>query len=152
MERGNDMRNEKVLVCITIQENSLRLIDKAVQITQQLNSELHIVHIQQGMSIFSNPEAGQMLEELFAYGKEQGGEVHFISDDDVPSRIVRFIEENAITRVVLGESIRHNLHQLLEKDIHSYIRSANKAYDVLVLERKGDIEKDAHILPNEFAY
>ncbi|MDA3845101.1 MAG: universal stress protein [Vallitaleaceae bacterium] len=146
------MKNEKVLVCITIQENSIRLIDKAVQLTQQNNCELHIVHIESGTSIFSNPQAIALLEDLFTYGKEQGGQVHFICDEDIPVRIVDFIEEMGITRVILGESMRSKIQQLLEKDIISYISNVSMAYDVLVLNRKNEQENHIHKLPNEFAY
>jgi K+-sensing histidine kinase KdpD len=146
------MIKEKVLVCIIIQENSKRLIDKAVNISQQLNGELHIVHIEKGMSIFSNPTSVIMLENLFNYGKIQGGEVHFISDDDIPKCMVRIIEEMAITRVVIGETMRSKIHQLLQKDINSYIRNANQAYEILVLNRKKNNEEKPKQLPNDFAY
>lgn len=146
------MNIEKVLVCITIQENSRRLINKGADIAEQLNAQLHIVHIENGMSVFSSPDAIDLLEELFDYGKELGGEVHFISDMNIPNRIVTLIDEQEITRVVLGESMRSKLHQLLKPNIHSYIRNKNKAYEVLVIARKDKDEELMKRLPNEFAF
>lgn len=146
------MKIEKVLVCITIQENSKRLIDKGAGIAQQLNAQLHIVHIEHGMSVFSNPDAIELLEELFDYGKASGGEVHFISDNNIPKCIATMVDEMAITRVVLGETMRSKLHQLLEPNIHSYIRNKHKAYEVLVIARRDKEEQGMRRLPNEFAF
>lgn len=127
---------EKVLVCITIQGNSRRLIEKGSKIARESNAQLHILHVEKGMSIFQNPEAAMLLEDLFKYGKELGGEVHFVSDQDVAGRIVSFIRDMEVTRVVLGETMRGKLFKLIKRDIPSYISSEAKDFEVLVLERK----------------
>lgn len=146
------MKNEKVLVCITVQENSMGLISKGAAIAERLNGQLNIVHIEKGKSIFENPEGIRLLEKLFDYGKQLGGEVHFISDESVAERIVIMTEEMGITRLVLGETMRGRIHQLMGKSIHSYIKNNNKAYEVMVIKRQDNKEKLPRRLPNEFAF
>jgi K+-sensing histidine kinase KdpD len=131
---------EKVLVCITIQKNSKRLIKKGAELANKIGGELHILHVEKGMSIFDNEEAITLLQELFEYGKVLGGEVHFISGKDVPNRIIEFIKSMTITRLVLGQTMRSKLHKLLRKDIESNIVSKTKEVELLILERK-DIDK-----------
>lgn len=129
---------EKVLVCITIQGSSRRLIEKGSKIARENNAQLHILHVEKGMSIFQNPDAATLLEDLFKYGKELGGEVHFVSDQNVAARIISFIRDMDVTRVVLGETMRGKLFKLIKKDISSYITAQTKSKDleVLVIERK----------------
>jgi len=127
---------EKVLVCITIQGSSRRLIEKGSKIARENNAQLHILHVEKGMSIFQNPDAATLLEDLFKYGKELGGEVHFVSDQDVAGRIISFIRDMEVTRVVLGETMRGKLFKLIKRDISSYISAEAKDLEVLVLERK----------------
>lgn len=127
---------EKVLVCITIQGNSKRLIEKGAKLALENNAQLHILHVEKGMSIFQNPDSATLLEELFEYGKELGGVVHFISDQDVAQRIVTFIKEMDISKVVLGETMRGKLNKILKKDISKHILAEAKDLEVLVLERK----------------
>ena len=96
--------NEKVLVGITIQENSRRLIDEGYKLSKQLNAPLHILHIRKGETIFDHPESSQLLDELFSYGGDLGGEVHFLCGDHVSQTFVNFVNANQITHLVIGEA------------------------------------------------
>ncbi|QUI20867.1 hypothetical protein HZI73_00435 [Vallitalea pronyensis] len=133
---------EKVLVCITIQKNSRRLIRKGAEIANNIGGELHILHVEKGMSIFEHEEAIKLLEELFEYGKQLGGEVHFLSGNDVPSKIIEFIKSMGITRLLLGETMRSKLHRLLKKDIESSVISQTKEVELLILDRKEPDKKN----------
>lgn len=138
-------KQEKVLVCITIQKNSERLIEKGAKLAQDKNAQLHILHIEKGMSIFQNPEAAALLEELFNYGKNLGGEVHFISDNDIAGRIISFIRDMEVSMIVLGETMRGKLFKLIKKDISSCVASEAKDLEVLVISRKDeDHDVQAH--------
>ncbi|MDR1539440.1 MAG: hypothetical protein LBU32_15865 [Clostridiales bacterium] len=95
---------KKVLACITPQTNGKRLIDKGYEIVDKNGGELHILHVKQGNNIFDTEESSHLLEWLFSYGSERGGTVHAILGQNVLKTIRRFIREEGITAVVLGES------------------------------------------------
>lgn len=95
---------EKVLVCITIQENSRRLISEGSALAQSTEAPLHILHIRKGETIFDNPESSNLLENLFDYGSELGGEVHFLCSNNITQTIIDFIIDNHITQLVIGEA------------------------------------------------
>lgn len=95
---------EKVLVCITAQENSLRLISEGFEIAKQLDAPFHILHIKKGNTIFDGPESGKLLDNLFKYGTKLGGEIHFLCSESISDTITDFIKTNAITHLVIGES------------------------------------------------
>ena len=95
---------EKVLVGITIQENSRRLIAEGHRLAQELHAPLHILHIRKGETIFDHPETSQLLEDLFSYGGELGGEVHFLCSNHVSQTFTSFVKKNHITHLVIGES------------------------------------------------
>ncbi|WP_069998931.1 hypothetical protein [Cellulosilyticum sp. I15G10I2] len=95
---------EKVLVCITIQENSRRLISQGFNIAETMQAPLHILHVRRGETIFDNPESSNLLEDLFGYGSELGGEVHFLCSNNITQTILDFIINNHITHLVLGEA------------------------------------------------
>ncbi len=134
-------KTEKILVCITVQSSSRRLIKKAYEITRLSGGDLHILHVQKGSNIFLHPDTTQLLQELFQYGSELGGVVHMICDDQVPERIARFISEMDITQVVLGETMRSKLQRLVVEDIQGTIESAIPEVEVMILQR----EKSLHI-------
>lgn len=93
----------KILVCITIQENSKRLIHTGFELAESIDGELHVLHIRKGETIFDNPDSSKLFEELFVYGSELGGEVHFLCSSDVIRTISDFISHNAISHVVVGK-------------------------------------------------
>ncbi|NMA85217.1 MAG: universal stress protein [Epulopiscium sp.] len=126
----------KVLVCITIQQNSRRLIQKGAEIASNIGGEFHILHVEKGESIFLQDNAAQLVQELFEYASELGGEVHVICDDDVPKRIEQFIKENQITTLVLGKPMESKLTQKIEKNVVPYLNRIMQEIEVIVLERE----------------
>lgn len=125
--------NPKILVGITIQENSRRLIDEGVRLSKSLNAPLHILHIRKGETIFDNPESSMLLENLFAYGGELGGEVHFLCGEHVSRTFLDFVKDNNITHLVIGESPSH----LAIKAPSVYDKITNELQDIeiTVLQR-----------------
>lgn len=101
--KGGTLMN-KVLVCITIQENSKRLMQKGFELTQTLGGELHILHIRQGDTIFETPNSSHLFEELFVYGSELGGQVHFLCSSNITNTISGFIQDNAISHLIIGKA------------------------------------------------
>jgi K+-sensing histidine kinase KdpD len=109
-----------VLVCITPQSNSKRLIDRGAEIVG--NGTLHILHMQRGDDIFVNENTGLMLEELFNYGKTKDGVIHFISGNNFINELEGFTKENDIDHIVLGEPPRDTMTgDELIKRIHTQI-------------------------------
>lgn len=94
---------EKVLVCITPQSNSRRLINKGYEVSKGLNGELHILHVEEGNSLFKSEETARLLQTLFDYGSQLGGYVHALCDDNIPGTIKIFALEKEITKIVVGE-------------------------------------------------
>lgn len=96
-------QGRKILVCITAQENSKRLIQEGATLADAEDGELHILHVEKGNTIFQNTNAPLLLQELFRYATDKGGMVHVYCDDNVPESIAAFISREGITHLVLGE-------------------------------------------------
>ena len=127
---------QKILACITVQENSRRLIRQGAELAQQVGGELHILHVEKGTNIFPQVDSPKLLQDLFEYGSQLGAEVHVVCDDHVPERIVQFVKDMEITQLVLGESMRNTLQRLITKDISNILASETPEVDVLVLNRE----------------
>ncbi|WP_304507079.1 hypothetical protein [Anaerotignum sp.] len=99
----NTEKNEKVLVLATAQKNALRLIDYGFSMALANDGELHILHVQKGNSVFDGTDTLKRLQELIDYGVRLGACIHVLCDNDVAKCIGNFVEEEEITRVILGE-------------------------------------------------
>lgn len=122
----------KVLVCITIQQNSRRLIKKGFDAAQAIDGELHILHIKKGDTIFDHPDSSTLLEELFLYGSELGGEVHFLCSNNVTRTITDFIKEEGISTLIIGTPPSSIMSS---SPIWGELKKATQNIDVLIVER-----------------
>jgi K+-sensing histidine kinase KdpD len=127
---------KKVLVCITIQENSKRLIKEGAALASSVEGELHILHVEKGMSIFDQEDAIKLLENLFELGKELGGEVHFMSNPNIPEIIIKVIKDLNISHVMLGQSMENKIRRLLKKDVNNKIQDQLDNIEVIIVDRK----------------
>ncbi|MBP3888830.1 MAG: hypothetical protein J6F30_14470 [Cellulosilyticum sp.] len=128
--------NPKILVGITIQENSRRLIDEGHRLSKELNAPLHILHIRKGETIFDHPDSSKLLDELFTYGGELGGEVHFVCGDHVFDTFRTFIKDNHITHLVIGETSA--TLQTAKPSVHDRLTHTLSDIEIVVLQRTSE--------------
>lgn len=137
IDRESTEEFEKVLVCITAQSNSKRLINKGAEVADKLNGELHILHVQKGNSIFNNSETPKLLQELFQYGSEKGAMVHFYCDDNIPESIASFIHKERVTRLVLGEPPCQTVSKKeFDVQFHKIISALIKDMELIIVGRE----------------
>jgi|GEM_PF-453956 Osmosensitive K+ channel histidine kinase len=143
---------ERVLVCITAQCNSKRLIDEGAKVASEANGELHIIHVQRGDSIFNNADTPKLLEELFDYGSKKGGMIHFYCDEHITECIGQFVNDKGITKMVLGEPPMDNIatQKEIEKKLRIVLENINLPVDVVVVKRN-EAEKNMIIKRNKCA-
>ncbi len=134
--------NYKVLVGITIQENSRRLIAEGFKLSGAIDAPLHILHIRKGETIFDRPESSELLSDLFAYGGELGGEVHFLCSNNIPETITSFIKENNITHLVIGEAPNGNTISP-RSSVYEQLKSQIGNIELIVLPREVTEDKMA---------
>lgn len=136
---------EKVLVCITAQSNSKRLINKGAEIADHVNGELHILHVQKGNNIFHNNDTPRLLQQLFQYGSEKGGMVHAYCDDQIPESIAAFIEREKVTRLVLGEPPQHikNMKKKNENQFHKILQCMKQKVEIIIVGREEEPELES---------
>ena len=129
--------NQKILVGITIQENSRRLIDEGARLSKELNAPLHILHIRKGETIFDHPDSSKLLDELFTYGGELGGEVHFLCGEQIPEVFTNFIKDNQITHLIIGETPAH--FKNTTPSVYEQLSDELSNIEIIVLQRETEV-------------
>ncbi|MGN0135673.1 hypothetical protein [Anaerotignum sp.] len=94
---------EKILVLVTAQKSSLRLIEYGFEVAQSCGGEYHILHVQKGDSLFQSNDSLKLLQNLADYGCRRGGILHLACEGDVAAYIGRFAEAEEVTQVILGQ-------------------------------------------------
>lgn len=113
---------EKILVLVTAQKSSLRLIEYGFAMAQSCGGELHILHVQKGDSVFESNDTLKLLQNLVDYGCRRGGIIHLSCEDDVATCIGRFAEKEEITQVIMGRPPLQEEKKGRKKRVHEFER------------------------------
>lgn len=130
---------ERVLVGITVQENSRRLIKKGAEIAKHKNGQLHILHVQKGTNIFTNSYTPELLQELYEYASGLGAETHAVCGEDIGETLIKFIKDMKITTMILGERPEH-IKINSDRDIITKIHLAVPELELVILKRNSKNE------------
>lgn len=125
--------NRKILVCITPQSNSTRLIDRGLEEAKRVNGELHILHVEKGCSVFNTEDTPRLLQSLFCYASERNGVVHGLCGEDVQAVVTKFITEQQMTDVVFGAPLSGVYENL--SGMFAYIQERLPQVNIIILER-----------------
>ena len=126
-------KQHRVLVCITAQSNSKRLMDCGYDTAEACGGELHILHVLEGDSVFNNPDTPALLQNLFDYGAKKGGVIHAYCDNNVPESIGRFAEKEKITKIILGEPPKEKDNPI--NHFKSIVKTLPDGIEIIILDR-----------------
>lgn len=95
---------ETVLVCVTGQQSSSRLIHRGAQLAQQRGAALLVLSVSgSGVNLLSNPDVSQALNDLYRLSGEVGAEMTMLHHTDAHRAICDFVKERGVTHLILGE-------------------------------------------------
>lgn len=96
---------ETVLVCVTGQKSSQRLIHKGATIAQELGAPLLVLSVSgSGLNHLDNPAVSQALNDLYRLSGEVGAEMTMLQHSDAHRAICDFVHARGVTHLVLGDS------------------------------------------------
>ena len=96
---------QKIMVCVTRQKTCERLIKAGYDLASKSDAELHIVHVaKSGTNFLDNPSEGEALDYLFQISKKFNAEMSVLRSDQVANTIVKFVKDNDISTLILGET------------------------------------------------
>jgi two-component system sensor histidine kinase KdpD len=124
---------ERVLVCVSERGASAQdLVRRGARIAQRARGDLLVVHVRER----DDPATTARLVELAQLVADVGGEFHVIDDDDAVDGVLKFAYAQFVTQLVVGESLRSRIQELLRGSfVNELIRKAD-AIDIHVIARR----------------
>jgi len=123
---------ERVVICVTPSVKSSKLISRGYQIARRMNGIFWTVYVRTPGSMLP-PREEAALQELFELTRNLGGEMVELEGESVSDAIIRFAAEQQATTIVMGQSIRTRLEEILRGNIIARIMRQAKNVDVLVV-------------------
>ena len=123
---------ERVLVCVSTQADSSRLLRRGARIANYMKAKLYAVFVDHPDRFLTKDES-LYLEMCEHYCKEVGGEFLRVKGDNVPEAIAEVARKNLVTQVVLGQSQKSRWRLLLRSSTVQQLMRHLKAVDLHII-------------------
>jgi two-component system sensor histidine kinase KdpD len=121
--------HDRVMVCISPDRTSLRLIRRGWRLAQRLRADISAVYVENKPPDETQKE---ILRNDFALADRLGVPVVTLHGD-VAGEIIRYARENQITQIVVGHSDRTRAQELLHGSIINRLTRELRAIDILIV-------------------
>ena len=123
---------EHVLVAVTPRPQSTKLVRRGYQLAHRLGVELLVVHVKSSSLLLGMQEQAA-VDGLRSLSEELEGAFIEVGDDDVASGIIEFARSHQITFIVMGQSVRSRLDEILHGSIVGRIMRETRNTDVVIV-------------------
>ena len=123
---------ERVLVAITPRPRSAKLVRRGYQLARRLEGDLWVIHVKPSAVLLGAQEQA-VADELRELTEKLEGNFIELGADDVASGIIEFAKSHQVTFIVLGQSVRGRLDEILHGSIVARIMRETRNIDVAVV-------------------
>ena len=123
---------DRVLVTVTTREQSAKLVRRGYQLSHRLDGDLWVIHVKPAAVLLGAQEQA-IVDELRGLTKELEGDFIEVGSDDVAAGIIEFANSHQITFIVMGQSIRPRLDEILHGSIVGRIMRETRNIDVVIV-------------------
>jgi two-component system sensor histidine kinase KdpD len=131
---------ERVLVSITPRPLGAKLIRRGHRLAKRMNGRFWAVFVRApGLALSAKEE--QSLQDLFTLALDLGGEVVELAGADPASEIVSFARAHQVTFIVMGQSARSRIDEVVRGSIVNRIMRETRNIDIVVV---ADADRAGH--------
>ena len=130
-------RNETILVCLPPSSGAAALLTRGVHLAEQLRARLVVLHVTQpsrGLHLEAQRGHQEAMKAL-QLARALGAEVHTRHASNVAEAVIQFAVEVGATQLVLGESTRSWLRELVQGSVMREVLRRTRDVDVHVVRR-----------------
>lgn len=112
-------RESCVLVCVTVQKECGRLIERGKRMAAEADIPLHVLHVNAGKDFLGNPDAAEAMNYLYSLAREADAEMNILYDANAPQAIAGYAIRNGAKMLILGQDksgFANSLRSLLPED------------------------------------
>jgi two-component system sensor histidine kinase KdpD len=136
---------DHVVVTLTPRPLAAKLIRRGYRLSSRLNGRLSVVYVRPPAVVLTVREK-QTLDELLALLASLGGQYVEILSDDPAGAIIEFARKEQATFIVMGQSARSRLDEVMRGSIVSRIMRETRNIDVLVVADPDKADRSAEDL------
>jgi len=133
------LAREQVLVCVGLRPMARKLVRRGYRIAKRLQGAFDVVYVRTPGASLTKREQ-EHLQSVYELARNFGGKVVELEGDSVANEIIRYASQSGTTVIVMGQSARSRLQEILKGSIINRIMRETKDIDIIVV---ADSEEDA---------
>ena len=141
MEQGR-VAQEHITVLVAPRPLATRLVRRGYRLAKRLQGTFSAVHVRVPGAALSNKEQA-LLDEAYDLTRNLGGQVIELSGDSVAQEIIKHVNEADTTYIVMGQSARSRLEEIIRGSIINRIMRETRNIDIVVMADSNGEEPDA---------
>lgn len=102
---------------MTPQKSCRRLVERGAERARETNGEFCVVYVNKNNDIYKDLKEHKILIELFEMAQKLGGRVSILVGRKISDTLAEFANENDITEIIVGKSLRSAFEVLLHGDV-----------------------------------
>jgi two-component system, OmpR family, sensor histidine kinase KdpD len=122
---------ERLLVAVSTSPASTRLIRRGARMAEYLDAELFIVFVERGRP--TDEKQSSVLQEHEQLSQQVGGQFVRLQGTNIAKTLIAFALEKSVTQVIVGESLRSPLEELVRGSVVNTLLRSTNSLDVLVV-------------------
>jgi len=134
---------EKVMVCLSTRPGTERLVRVGARVAGRLATDWYAVYVARPEEDkgHGNPEAFQRLQEVQRMARDLGAQVITLTGKNVSDALIRFAQQESISHVVFGQSVRSRWDILLRGSVLNRFLAEVRDVTVQVVPMQKPIRK-----------
>ncbi|NMM65783.1 universal stress protein [Clostridium sp. P21] len=124
--------NEKILVCVSLNFNAEYLIRRGYRIAKMLKAKLYVLYINNKCET-QEQQGLEKLQKIVVLCNKLDAKFKVEKSQNVADTIIKYGKDYGITQIVIGQSARTRLHEIMKGSIVRKIMRGSKYIDILVV-------------------
>ena len=141
MEQGR-VAQEHITVLVAPRPLATRLVRRGYRLAKRLQGTFSAVHVRVPGAALSSKEQA-LLDEAYDLTRNLGGQVIELSGDSVAQEIIKHVNEAETTFIVMGQSARSRLEEIIRGSIINRIMRETRNIDIVVVADSDEEEPEA---------
>jgi two-component system sensor histidine kinase KdpD len=127
--RGQWAAHDRVMVCITPTQSSMRLVRRGWRMAERLDADISAVYVE---SRPIDEREKEILRNDFSLAERLGVPVETLYGD-VATELIRYVREKQVTQMILGHSSHSRWHEFVYGSIINKLTRELRTIDILIV-------------------
>ena len=130
---------DRVVVCVSPRDVAFKLVRRGYRLARRMEGDLVVLHVR-GPEMALDGKQEALLQNIYELTRTQGGEIVELRGDSVAEQIIKYVNENKTTMVVMGQSAPSRWEEIVRGSLVTRLMRETKDIDIVVIADSNTVE------------